>query len=156
MQWSILQHYEVCGTPLIDFTHSFRVACSFAQLENESDRAYIYVFGLPYITNRISINSEHDLINIRLLSISFSVIFKDRVSGNSISAYIPKASIADYYKKTDFEGKMREFIDSDEDIDCFFLSAYPQLKTVQHNGKEFDVYNIEINNLDHFMLRIAE
>ncbi|MCF7980160.1 MAG: FRG domain-containing protein [Chromatiaceae bacterium] len=69
IQWSILQHYEVCGTPLIDFTHSLRVACSFAQLENRNDHAYIYVFGLPYITNRISINSEHDLINIRLLSI---------------------------------------------------------------------------------------
>lgn len=69
IQWSILQHYEVCGTPLIDFTHSLRVACSFAQLENGNDHAYIYVFALPYITNRISINSEHDLINIRLLSI---------------------------------------------------------------------------------------
>ncbi len=69
IQWSILQHYEVCGTPLIDFTHSLRVACSFAQLENGNDHAYIFVFALPYITNRISINSEHDLINIRLLSI---------------------------------------------------------------------------------------
>lgn len=69
IQWSILQHYEVCGTPLIDFTHSLRVACSFALLENENDHAYIFVFALPYITNRISINSEHDLINIRLLSI---------------------------------------------------------------------------------------
>ncbi|NVJ47796.1 MAG: FRG domain-containing protein [Cytophagia bacterium] len=69
IQWSILQHYEVCGTPLIDFTHSLRVACSFALLENEGRHAFIYVFGLPYITNRISINSEHDLINIRLLSI---------------------------------------------------------------------------------------
>lgn len=87
---------------------------------------------------------------------SFSVIFEDRVSGHSISAYIPKASIADYYKRTYFEEKIREFIDLDEDIDCFFLSAYPHLKTVQHNGKEFEVYDIEINNLNHFMLRIAE
>jgi hypothetical protein len=69
IQWSILQHYEVCGTPLVDFTHSLRVACSFAQLNNTNKFAYIYVFGLPYITNRISINSEHDLVNIRLLSI---------------------------------------------------------------------------------------
>jgi hypothetical protein len=69
IQWSILQHYEVCGTPLIDFTHSLRVACSFALVDNEDSHAYIYVFALPYITNRISINSEHDLINIRLLSI---------------------------------------------------------------------------------------
>ena len=70
IQWSILQHYEVTETPLIDVTQSLRVACSFAQLNNDSDSAYIYVFGLPYYTNRISVNSEHDLINVRLLSIS--------------------------------------------------------------------------------------
>lgn len=69
MQWSILQHYEVCGTPLLDFTHSVRVACSFAQLKNENDRGFVYVFGFPYLTNRISRNSEHDLAIIRLLSI---------------------------------------------------------------------------------------
>lgn len=69
IQWSLLQHYEVCGTPLLDFTHSLRVACSFALSNNETDKAFIYVFGLPYITNRITINSEHDLVNIRLLSI---------------------------------------------------------------------------------------
>lgn len=69
IQWSILQHYEVCGTPLLDFTHSLRVACSFATLDNSNKHAYVYVFGLPYLTNRISINSEHDLVNIRLLSI---------------------------------------------------------------------------------------
>ncbi len=69
IQWSILQHYEVCTTPLLDLTHSLRVACSFAQLNNDSNYGYVYVFGMPYITNRISINSEHDLVNIRLLSI---------------------------------------------------------------------------------------
>lgn len=69
VQWSILQHYEVCTTPYLDFTQSLRVACSFATMDNTSDYAYIFVFGLPYLTNRITINSEHDLINIRLLSI---------------------------------------------------------------------------------------
>ncbi|MBA4317621.1 MAG: FRG domain-containing protein [Flavobacterium sp.] len=70
IQWSILQHYEVIGTPLIDVTQSLRVACSFAQLDNKQENAFVYVFGLPYYTNRISINSEHDLINVRLLSIT--------------------------------------------------------------------------------------
>jgi hypothetical protein len=69
IQWSILQHYEVCDTPLLDLTHSLRVACSFAQLFADGPEGYVYVFGFPYITNRISINSEHDLVNIRLLSI---------------------------------------------------------------------------------------
>lgn len=69
IQWSILQHYEVCETPLIDFTQSLRVACSFALSDKDVKEGYVYVFALPYITNRISVNSEQDIINIRLLSI---------------------------------------------------------------------------------------
>ncbi|MBC7877828.1 MAG: FRG domain-containing protein [Anaerolineales bacterium] len=69
IQWSILQHYSVCATPLLDFTHSLRVACSFAQQSNTKDNVFVYVFGFPYITNRITINSEHDIVNVRLLSI---------------------------------------------------------------------------------------
>ena len=70
IQWSILQHYEVVQTPLIDVTQSLRVACSFAQLDNKNEYSYVYVFALPYLTNRISSHSEHNLVNIRLLSIS--------------------------------------------------------------------------------------
>lgn len=76
VQWSILQHYEVCQTPYLDFTHSLRVACSFATIENANEFAYIFVFGLPYLTNRISVNSEHELINIRLLSICPPTAFR--------------------------------------------------------------------------------
>lgn len=69
IQWSILQHYNVVPTPLLDVTHSLRVACSFAQLLSTDATCYVYVLGLPYTTNRISINSEEDVVNIRLLSI---------------------------------------------------------------------------------------
>jgi len=69
IQWSILQHYEVAATPLLDFTHSLRVACSFAQLKSADPTCFVYAIGLPYLTNRISINSEHDIVNVRLLSI---------------------------------------------------------------------------------------
>ena len=64
IQWSILQHYEVCPTPLLDLTHSLRVACSFAFLNSEDADPLVFVFGLPYITNRVSINSEQDLISL--------------------------------------------------------------------------------------------
>lgn len=67
--WSILQHYGVCDTPLLDLTQSLRVAATFAQLNNPSDHGIVFVFGLPYTTNRITYNSEHDLVIIRLLSI---------------------------------------------------------------------------------------
>jgi hypothetical protein len=69
IQWSILQHYEVLATPLLDLTQSLRVACSFAQLRSTDPTCYVYVLGLPYVTNRISIHSEHDIVNVRLLSI---------------------------------------------------------------------------------------
>lgn len=74
LQWSILQHYEVTGTPLIDVTQSLRVACSFAMLneslKNNDAWSYLYVFGLPYVNHRISVDSEEYLTNIRLLSIA--------------------------------------------------------------------------------------
>lgn len=69
IQWSIIQHYEVYDTPLLDITQSLRVACSFAQLKEESKEAFIYVLGLPYMPNGISINSEQEIVNIRLLSV---------------------------------------------------------------------------------------
>ncbi len=69
IQWCILQHYEICATPLLDITQSLRVACSFAQINAKEEVGFVYVFGFPYVMNRISHNSEHDLVNIRLLSI---------------------------------------------------------------------------------------
>jgi hypothetical protein len=69
IQWSVLQHYEVVATPLLDVTHSLRVACSFAQRVSSDPQCYIYVLALPYVMNRISINSEEDIVNVRLLSI---------------------------------------------------------------------------------------
>jgi len=69
IQWGILQHYEVCPTPLLDLTHSLRAACSFAFLASDLGEPCVFVFGLPYITNRVSVNSEHDMAIVRLLSI---------------------------------------------------------------------------------------
>lgn len=69
-QWSVLQHYEVVDTPLLDVTQSLRVACSFAQLNgNQSEYAYIYVFAIPYPTGRITINSEHYITTVRLMNV---------------------------------------------------------------------------------------
>lgn len=72
LQYSILQHYEVCKTPLLDLTQSLKVACSFAVLNNEEKIGYIYVLALPYIKGRISVDSEDYITNVRLLSISCS------------------------------------------------------------------------------------
>lgn len=68
LTWAILQHYEVCATPLLDVTHSLRVAASFALNENEHD-GYLYVFGFPHPNGSITYSVDEELLNIRLLSI---------------------------------------------------------------------------------------
>ncbi len=65
--WSILQHYEVCGTPLLDVTHSLRVAASFA-FHDEDPNAYLFVFGVPYPRGTITYSVEEELLTIKLLS----------------------------------------------------------------------------------------
>lgn len=70
IQWSLLQHYEVANTPLLDVSQSLRVACSFALLNNQSQFGYIYVLAMPYYISRISTNSEAEMTSIRLISIA--------------------------------------------------------------------------------------
>ena len=47
-RWALLQHYQVCDTPLIDVTASLRVACSFA-LNSDRDHSYVFVLGVPHV-----------------------------------------------------------------------------------------------------------
>ena len=70
LRWSILQHYDVCPTPLLDITHSIRVACSFAHYDvNHQDEVFIYVLGMPQINGSVTASSEQGIQIIRLLSI---------------------------------------------------------------------------------------
>jgi hypothetical protein len=47
IQWSILQHHEVCPAPLLDFTQSVRVACSVATLAPSGEDAMSSPSGCP-------------------------------------------------------------------------------------------------------------
>lgn len=68
LRWALLQHYEVCRTPLLDVTHSLRVACSFA-FQEQKGNPFLYVFALPQISGSVTTSSEHGIQVIRLLSI---------------------------------------------------------------------------------------
>lgn len=67
--WSVLQHYGVCATPLLDLSHSLHVACSFAFDGNSGKTGVIYVLGMPFATDALGYNSYEELVNIRLLSV---------------------------------------------------------------------------------------
>ena len=66
IRWSILQHYGVCGTPLLDVTHSLRVAASLA-LNNAKQRAYVLIYALPHAQGTITYSTDEEILNVRLL-----------------------------------------------------------------------------------------
>jgi len=69
LRWSILQHYEVCDTPLLDVTQSLRIAASFASNKNETDEAFLYVLGVPNVSGAISASAEAGIQIVRLSSV---------------------------------------------------------------------------------------
>jgi hypothetical protein len=72
LRWSILQHYEVCATPLLDVTHSIRIAASFASLsakDSGKGRAYLFVLGVPNLSGAVTASAEAGLQIVRLSSV---------------------------------------------------------------------------------------
>ena len=68
IRWAILQHYEVCATPLLDVTHSLRIAASFASNGNDTDDAFVFAFGVPNLSGAVTASSEAGLQIVRLSS----------------------------------------------------------------------------------------
>lgn len=69
LRWSILQHYEVCRTPLLDVTHSVRIAASFATGSAIDDgEVYVFVLGVPNLSGAITASAEAGLQIVRLAS----------------------------------------------------------------------------------------
>jgi hypothetical protein len=68
LRWSILQHYEVCDTPLLDVTQSLRIAASFASIDAHEE-AFIFVLGVPNVSGAITASAEAGLQIVRLSSV---------------------------------------------------------------------------------------
>jgi hypothetical protein len=67
LRWAILQHYEVCRTPLLDVTQSLRIAASFASID-ETSEAFLFVLGVPNLSGAVTASSEASLQIVRLSS----------------------------------------------------------------------------------------
>jgi hypothetical protein len=68
LRWAILQHYEVCPTPLLDVTHSLRIATSFASYPPKNE-AFLFVLGVPNLSGAITASAEAGLQIVRLSSV---------------------------------------------------------------------------------------
>jgi len=68
LRWAILQHYEICPTPLLDVTHSLRIAASFAS-QAGGESAFVFVLGVPNLSGAITASAEAGLQIVRLSSV---------------------------------------------------------------------------------------
>ena len=68
LRWAILQHYEVCRTPLLDVTHSLRIAASFATQNATGSDVFVFVLGVPHLSGAVTASSEASLQIVRLSS----------------------------------------------------------------------------------------
>ena len=69
IRWAILQHYQICETPLIDVSRSLRIAASFASNKNETGEAFVFAFAVPNLSGAVTASSEAGLQIIRLSGI---------------------------------------------------------------------------------------
>jgi hypothetical protein len=129
LRWSILQHYEVCKTPLLDVTHSLRIAASFAA-QNASTRAFILVLGVPAISGAVTASAEAGLQIVRLSSACPPAALRPHLQeGYLLGEYPEMADIEQKanYKlwETDFGLRLvSKFTFNPEN---FFSTTFPQL-----------------------------
>jgi hypothetical protein len=96
LRWSILQHYEVCGTPLLDVSQSIRVAASFASL-GDGPTAFLYVLAVPNVSGVISASAEAGLQTVKLAGIC---------PPNAVRPYIQEGYLlGEYPEMPDFDQK---------------------------------------------------
>ncbi len=104
LRWALLQHYEVCLTPLLDVTHSLRVACSFA-FQGGGGEPFLFVLGLPQISGSITTSSEHGIQVIRLLSICPPVALRPHYQEGYLVGEFPTISFQQkaHYKRAELD-----------------------------------------------------
>jgi hypothetical protein len=98
IRWSLLQHYEICPTPLLDVTQSLRVAASFAS-ENADSEAFIFVLGVPNLGGAITANNGLQII--RLASVCPPNALRPHIQEGYLLGEYP--AIAEYQQKQLYE-----------------------------------------------------
>ncbi|OQW61773.1 MAG: hypothetical protein BVN28_06700 [Nitrospira sp. ST-bin4] len=100
LRWSILQHYDVCPTPLLDLTHSLRIAASFASLTAEHD-AFVFVLGVPNLSGAITASAEAGLQVVRLASACPPSAVRPHIQEGYLLGEYPE--MADYDQKLHYK-----------------------------------------------------
>lgn len=99
---------------------------------------------------------------------SFRIDFEDRVwfkqpgaakkKPYSVNVYLSKKLIDNYRKRKAFLAEIKHAIESGKDLFCFFYGVTPEFKqfpSKKNPDKLTEVFNANIENLDHFIIREA-
>jgi hypothetical protein len=105
IRWAILQHYDVCETPLIDLTTSLRAACSFALYNNKKD-GILYILGLPNINGSISFYVEEKLSILKLISICPPFALRPHFQDGYLACNFPIYTSCDHMRFNDFSRRL--------------------------------------------------
>lgn len=96
LRWSILQHYEVCPTPLLDVTQSLRIAASFASHDAQHE-AFLFVIAVPNMSGAITASAEAGLQIVRLASVCPPVAVRPHIQEGYLLGEYP--DLAEYRQK---------------------------------------------------------
>lgn len=97
LRWAILQHYEIVPTPLLDLTHSLRIAVSFAA-QADLESAYIFALAVPQVSGAITASAEEGLQMIRLASVCPPEAVRPHIQEGYLLGEYPE--LGDYEQKT--------------------------------------------------------
>ena len=106
LRWSILQHYEICDTPLLDVTHSLRIAASFA-CDQAIDEAFIFVLGVPNLSGAITASTEAGVQIVRLSGVCPPTAVRPHIQEGYLLGEYPELS--DYNQKQHYENYEVDF-----------------------------------------------
>lgn len=99
LRWAILQHYEVCRTPLLDITTSLRIAASFGS-HDCTDEAFLFVLGVPNLSGAITASAEAGLQIVRLSSVCPPKAIRPHLQEGYLLGEYPE--MADFAQKQEY------------------------------------------------------
>lgn len=94
LRWAMIQHYEICPTPLLDVTQSLRIAASFAS-HDATGEAFVFVLGIPNVSGAITASAEAGIQTVRLASVCPPIAVRPHVQEGYLLAEYPECATAE-------------------------------------------------------------
>lgn len=137
----------------------------FIRLNNER-RSYKNTFkNIRYFEDGKNFIFHGSILPIKPYGKDYSIKFEDKAKFNHkyypVTIYITDELISKYRMSRLFRESIDKLVglgDAFKSATCYFVGAYPELKTVtlKNSSNTFDVLEVKITNLDHFVIKFTE